>query len=138
MKNLRSQFEIKHHAFRIASSSSSGATVAVPSFPTTMPAAKFDIFAASCIFAPAARATASVAITVSPRRRHHKLRARGRDPDELLVLLKKRHPILSSVISTESSFNFFISPSRPFLIPECHSTNRASVHNRDRPHYDSG
>src|ERR1051326_8795757 len=45
---------------------SSGATVAVPIFPTTMPAAWFEMMAASMGDAPAAMASVKVAMTVSP------------------------------------------------------------------------
>src|SRR6185295_19110818 len=47
-------------------SNSSSLAVAVPTLPTTIPAAWLARFAASSIVAPAARAAASVAMTVSP------------------------------------------------------------------------
>src|SRR6185369_15378575 len=46
--------------------SSSGCTTAVPSLPTTMPAAWLAAFIASCRFAPAAIINASTPMTVSP------------------------------------------------------------------------
>ncbi len=53
-------------AARTAASTSAGAACAVPTFPTTTPAAQLARAAASGRLAPAARARASVAITVSP------------------------------------------------------------------------